>query len=286
MKGIVLAGGTGSRLYPATLAVSKQLIPIFDKPMIYYPLSVLLEAGIREILIITTKQDETAFKNLLGDGHLLGCQFKYAIQEQPLGIAEAFTIGTDFIANDEVCLILGDNIFYGNSFQKDFQNQLKKKKPSIFALEVENPSRYGVVSFDENGKAIQIEEKPKQPKSNYAIPGLYIYDSNVIEIAKNIEPSLRGEKEITSIHQVYLDEENLSVGILSDDVIWMDAGTPSSFAQAHDFIKEQELSSGKKIGCIEEIAYNNGYISKAVLQENINRMGSSEYGSYLKELLK
>lgn len=285
MKGIVLAGGTGSRLYPATLSVSKQLIPVYDKPMIYYPIATLMEAGIRDILIITTKKDADAFKNLLGDGSLLGCQFSYAVQDEPKGIAEAFTIGASFIGSDRVCLILGDNIFYGKQFQELFKAQIELKKPSIFALKVENPSRYGVVEFDSNGKVVSVEEKPIQPKSNYAIPGLYMYDSSVVEIAENIQPSARGEKEITSIHQAYLDKGNLSVGILSDEVVWMDAGTPSSFTLAHDFVKEVEQSSGTKIACLEEIAYTKGYISKEVLQKSMVRMGRSDYGNYLKSLI-
>ncbi len=285
MKGIVLAGGTGSRLYPATLSVSKQLIPVYDKPMIYYPIATLMEAGIRDILIITTKKDADAFKNLLGDGSLLGCQFSYAVQDEPKGIAEAFTIGASFIGSDRVCLILGDNIFYGKQFQELFKAQIELKKPSIFALKVENPSRYGVVEFDSNVKVVSVEEKPIQPKSNYAIPGLYMYDSSVVEIAENIQPSARGEKEITSIHQAYLDKGNLSVGILSDEVVWMDAGTPSSFTLAHDFVKEVEQSSGTKIACLEEIAYTKGYISKEVLQKSMVRMGRSDYGNYLKSLI-
>ena len=285
MKGIVLAGGTGSRLYPATIAVSKQLIPIYDKPMIYYPMSVLLEAGIREILIITTPQDKNAFELLLGDGSLLGCQFSYATQQEPKGIAEAFTIGASFIGSDDVCLILGDNIFYGTGFIQEFKKQIQKRTPSIFAIEVKNPSRYGVVQIDEKGIVQNIEEKPENPKSNYAIPGLYIYDASVVEIAKTIKPSKRGEKEITSIHTAYLEHHNLSVGILTNDVVWMDAGTPSSFAHAHDFIKDLETSTNKKIGCLEEIAYTNGYISKEVLQKSIDRMGSSNYGTYLKSLI-
>ncbi len=285
MKGIVLAGGTGSRLYPATWSVSKQLIPVYDKPMIYYPIATLMEAGIRNILIITTEKDADAFKNLLGDGSLLGCQFSYAVQDEPKGIAEAFTIGASFIGSDRVCLILGDNIFYGKQFQELFKAQIELKEPSIFALKVQNPSRYGVVEFDSNGKVVSVEEKPIQPKSNYAIPGLYIYDSSVVEIAENIQPSARGEKEITSIHQAYLDTGNLSVGILSDEVVWMDAGTPSSFTLAHDFVKEVEQSSGTKIACLEEIAYTKGYISKEVLQKSMERMGSSDYGNYLKSLI-
>ncbi len=285
MKGIVLAGGTGSRLYPATLSVSKQLIPVYDKPMIYYPIATLMEAGIRDLLIITTKKDADAFKNLLGDGSLLGCEFSYAVQDEPKGIAEAFTIGASFIGSDRVCLILGDNIFYGKQFQELFKAQIELKEPSIFALKVQNPSRYGVVEFDSNGKVVSVEEKPIQPKSNYAIPGLYIYDSSVVEIAENIQPSARGEKEITSIHQAYLDTGNLSVGILSDEVVWMDAGTPSSFTLAHDFVKEVEQSSGTKIACLEEIAYTKGYISKEVLQKSMERMGSSDYGNYLKSLI-
>lgn len=285
MKGIVLAGGTGSRLYPATWSVSKQLIPVYDKPMIYYPIATLMEAGIRDLLIITTKKDADAFKNLLGDGSLLGCQFSYAVQDEPKGIAEAFTIGASFIGSDRVCLILGDNIFFGKQFQELFKAQIELKKPSIFALKVQNPSRYGVVEFDSNGKVVSVEEKPIQPKSNYAIPGLYMYDSSVVEIAENIQPSARGEKEITSIHQAYLDTGNLSVGILSDEVVWMDAGTPSSFTLAHDFVKEVEQSSGTKIACLEEIAYTKGYISKEVLQKSMVRMGSSDYGNYLKSLI-
>lgn len=285
MKGIVLAGGTGSRLFPATIAVSKQLIPVFDKPMIYYPLATLLEAGIREILIITTAHDSEAFKKLLGDGSLLGCEFSYAVQEQPKGIAEAFTIGADFIGNDSVCLILGDNIFYGSEFIRAFQKQIQKNTPSIFTLEVNNPKRYGVVEFDAEQNIVTIEEKPTDPKSNWAIPGIYIYDSNVVQYAKKIMPSARGEKEITELHLAYLNHNQLAAVKLSPKVVWMDAGTPESFIQAHDFIRKTEETSGKKVACLEEIAFEKGYINAAVLSKSIERLGSSSYANYLKKLL-
>ncbi len=284
MKGIILAGGSGTRLHPLTLAVSKQLMPIYDKPMIYYPLATLLSAGIQEILIITTPQDITLFKKLLGDGSQLGCSFQYAVQENPNGLAEAFIIGEDFIGKEKVALILGDNIFYGSGLAKLLQANNDPDGGIIYGYHVQDPKRYGVVEFDEDGKAISIEEKPENPKSNYAVPGIYFYDNQVVEIAKSIEPSPRGELEITDINKVYLKNKKLTVSILDRGTAWLDTGTFSSLMQASQFVEVIEERQGLKIGSIEEVAYTMGYISRKQLHKLANPLVKSGYGSYLLEL--
>lgn len=284
MKGIILAGGSGTRLYPLTKTVSKQLLPIYDKPMIYYPLTTLLSAGINEILIISTKQDLQKFKNLLGDGKNLGCEFKYAVQEQPNGLAEAFIIGQDFIGKDKVALILGDNIFYGSGLETILKSLINPKGGVIFAYHVQDPQRYGVVEFDENNKAISIEEKPTHPKSNFAVPGIYFYDNQVIEIAKNIKPSSRGELEITDINKTYLKQGNLNVKILDKGTAWLDTGTFNSLMQASQFVQVIEERQGLKIGCIEETAYKMGYINKKQLYALAQPLLKSGYGKYLQQL--
>jgi glucose-1-phosphate thymidylyltransferase len=262
MKGIILAGGSGTRLHPLTLAVSKQLMPVYDKPMIYYPLSVLMMAGINEILIITTPHDQPMFKKLLGDGKSLGCNFEFAIQDIPNGLAQAFVIGEKFIGNDKVALILGDNIFYGTGLQQILQDNNSPEGGVVFAYHVSDPERYGVVEFDSSSKAISIEEKPIKPKSNYAVPGLYFYDNEVINIAKGLKPSPRGEYEITDVNKVYLEAGKLKVGILDKGTAWLDTGTFTSLMQAGQFVQVIEERQGLKIGCIEEIAYRMGYINK------------------------
>ncbi|WP_289060245.1 glucose-1-phosphate thymidylyltransferase RfbA [uncultured Zobellia sp.] len=284
MKGIILAGGSGTRLHPLTLAVSKQLMPIYDKPMIYYPLATLLSAGIQEILIITTPQDIALFKKLLGDGSQLGCSFQYAVQENPNGLAEAFIIGEDFIGKEKVALILGDNIFYGSGLAKLLQANNDPDGGIIYGYHVQDPKRYGVVEFDEDGKAISIEEKPDNPKSNYAVPGIYFYDNQVVEIAKSIEPSPRGELEITDINKVYLKNKKLTVSILDRGTAWLDTGTFSSLMQASQFVEVIEERQGLKIGSIEEVAYTMGYISRKQLHKLANPLVKSGYGSYLLEL--
>lgn len=284
MKGIILAGGSGTRLYPLTKAVSKQLMPIYDKPMIYYPLTTLMSAGINEILIISTLEDTPRFKELLGDGKSLGCVFKYAIQEHPNGLAEAFIIGEKFIGNDNVALILGDNIFYGSGLSSILQSTTKPEGGVIFAYHVQDPQRYGVVEFDENNKAISIEEKPRQPKSNFAVPGVYFYDNDVIEIAKNIKPSVRGELEITDVNKVYLEQGKLNVQILDKGTAWLDTGTFNSLMQASQFVQVIEERQGLKIGCIEEIAYTMGYIDKTQLLNLAEPLLKSGYGEYLQHL--
>ncbi|MBU2974898.1 glucose-1-phosphate thymidylyltransferase RfbA [Zobellia sp. B3R18] len=284
MKGIILAGGSGTRLHPLTLAVSKQLMPIYDKPMIYYPLATLLSAGIQEILFITTPQDIALFKKLLGDGSQLGCSFRYAIQENPNGLAEAFIIGEDFIGKEKVALILGDNIFYGSGLAKLLQANNDPDGGIIYGYHVQDPKRYGVVEFDEDGKAISIEEKPDNPKSNYAVPGIYFYDNQVVEIAKSIEPSPRGELEITDINKVYLKNKKLTVSILDRGTAWLDTGTFSSLMQASQFVEVIEERQGLKIGSIEEVAYTMGYISRKQLHKLANPLVKSGYGSYLLEL--
>lgn len=284
MKGIILAGGSGTRLYPLTKTVSKQLLPIYDKPMIYYPLTTLMSAGINEILIISTKQDLQKFKDLLGDGKNLGCFFKYAVQEQPNGLAEAFIIGQEFIGNNSVALILGDNIFYGSGLETILKSLNNPKGGVIFAYHVQDPERYGVVEFDENNKAISIEEKPTHPKSNFAVPGIYFYDNQVIEIAKSIKPSSRGELEITDINKTYLKQGNLNVKILDKGTAWLDTGTFNSLMQASQFVQVIEERQGLKIGCIEETAYKMGYINKKQLYALAQPLLKSGYGKYLQQL--
>ena len=285
MKGIILAGGSGTRLYPLTIAVSKQLMPVYDKPMIYYPLSVLMMAGINEIMIITTPEDNEAFKKLLGDGSQIGCKFTFAIQPKPEGLAQAFIIGEEFIGNDKVALILGDNIFYGTGLQKTLKNHTDPDGGVVFAYHVNDPQRYGVVQFDDNNKVLSIEEKPATPKSNFAVPGLYFYDNEVVEIAKNIKPSSRGELEITDINVAYLEREKLKVGILNRGTAWLDTGTHQSLLQAAQFVEVIEERQGLKIGCIEEIAYRNGFIDAEMLENAAIKLGKSGYGVYLRGLL-
>ncbi|QMU31252.1 glucose-1-phosphate thymidylyltransferase RfbA [Adhaeribacter radiodurans] len=284
MKGIILAGGSGTRLHPLTLAVSKQLMPVYDKPMIYYPLSILMMAGIRDILLITTPHDNPLFKKLLGDGQELGCNFQYAIQEEPNGLAQAFVIGADFIGNDKVALVLGDNIFYGAGLSELLQSNNDPDGGVVYAYHVGDPERYGVVEFDDNNKVISIEEKPKQPKSNYAVPGLYFYDNNVIQIARDLKPSPRGEYEITDVNQEYLRRGKLKVGILGRGTAWLDTGTFDSLMQAATFVQVIEERQGLKIGCIEEIAYRMGFINAEQLQKIAAPLVKSGYGKYLMKL--
>ncbi|MGM0635826.1 MAG: glucose-1-phosphate thymidylyltransferase RfbA [Bacteroidota bacterium] len=278
MKGIILAGGSGTRLHPLTLTVSKQLMPVYDKPMIYYPLSTLMSAGIKEILIISTPKDLPLFKELLGDGKQLGCQFSYAVQEQPNGLAEAFIIGESFIGKDKVALILGDNIFYGTGLDKLLQSNSDPDGGIIYAYHVHDPGRYGVVDFDEDGKALSIEEKPNHPKSNFAVPGIYFYDNSVIEIAKKIQPSARGELEITDINNAYLKQGKLNVSILDQGTAWLDTGTFSSLMQAAQFVEVIEERQGLKIGSPENTAYKMGYINKEQLHKIIQPLLKSGYG--------
>ena len=286
MKGIILAGGSGTRLYPITKGISKQLMPIYDKPMIYYPLSVLMLAGIKEILIITTPEDSAHFHRLLEDGSELGCKFSYAVQEKPNGLAKAFVIGEDFIGNDKVALILGDNIFYGAGFSKLIQTFNNIEGAAIFAYEVNDPGRYGVVEFDENSKVISLEEKPTKPKSNFAVPGLYFYDNEVVKFAKNLKPSYRGEYEITDINRAYLKLDQLKVGIIDRGTAWLDTGTFDSMSDASEFIRVIEKRQNKKIGCIEEVAFHMGYIEKSHLATLAEKSSKSGYGEYLKSLIK
>ena len=286
MKGIILAGGAGSRLHPITLAVSKQLMPVYDKPMIYYPLSVLMLAGIREILIITTPEDQQSFKRLLGDGSDLGCRFEYAAQEVPNGLAQAFVIGKEFIGDDKVALILGDNIFYGAGFGRLLRQHTDPEGAVVFAAAVHDPERYGVVEFDDNHKAVSIEEKPIEPKSNYAVPGLYFYDNDVVEIADSIEPSPRGEYEITTVNQVYLEREKLKVGVLNRGVAWLDTGTFVSLNEASTFVRVIEERQDMKIGCIEEVAYTSKFIDKQALLGFAKKYAKSGYGAYLERVAK
>ena len=286
MKGIILAGGSGTRLFPLTIAVSKQLLPVYDKPMIYYPLSVLMLAGIREILIITTPHDQNAFKKLLGDGTQVGCKFKYAIQPEPNGLAEAFIIGEQFIGKDKVALVLGDNIFYGSGFGSLLRSKTNIKGAAIFAYPVNDPERYGIVEFDKNNKAISIEEKPNNPKSSYAVPGLYFYDNKVVKYAKKVKPSARGEKEITTLNQLYLENEELEVGIMTRGMAWLDTGTVDSMEAATEFVRVIEKRTDKKIACIEEIAYLKEYINKEDLLKVSERYGKSGYGEYIKKCVE
>jgi glucose-1-phosphate thymidylyltransferase len=285
MKGIILAGGSGTRLHPLTLAVSKQLMPVYNKPMIYYPLSTLMHAGIREILFITTPNDQPLFKHLLGDGSRLGCRFEYQIQQEPNGLAQAFVIGKQFIGNDKVALILGDNIFFGGGIGERLESSNDPEGGLIFAYRVHDPERYGVVEFDSQGKAISIEEKPKNPKSNYAVPGLYFYDNEVIKIAENLKPSARGEYEITDVNQEYLRLGNLQVKTLPRGIAWLDTGTFTSLIQASNFVQTIEERQGYGVGCIEAVAYSNGFINDEKLKELAIPLLKSGYGNYLMSLI-
>lgn len=286
MKGIILAGGSGTRLHPLTLAVSKQLMPVYDKPMIYYPLSTLLSAGINEILIISTPHDLPNFKKLLGDGSQIGCKFYYEEQAVPNGLAQAFVIGEKFIGNDSVALVLGDNIFYGVGMGRNLQKHLNPEGAVIFAYHVSDPERYGVVEFNKEMEAISIEEKPSNPKSNYAVPGLYFYDNAVVSIAKNLKPSARGEYEITDVNKEYLKQKKLKVGVLDRGTAWLDTGTFASLTQAGQFVQVIEDRQGLKIGCIEELAYKMGFIDKEQLKKIAEPLVKSGYGTYLLNIIK
>ncbi len=284
MKGIILAGGSGTRLYPITKAISKQLMPIYDKPMIYYPLSVLMLAGIKDILIITTPEDAEQFKRLLGDGNDVGCNFSYAVQQIPNGLAQAFVIGESFIGNDKVSLVLGDNIFYGSGLSNLVSSFNDVDGAAIFAYEVSDPERYGVVEFDASKMAVSIEEKPQAPKSNYAVPGLYFYDNEVIKIAKEMQPSKRGEYEITDVNRIYLENKKLHVGIMDRGTAWLDTGTFDSLSDASEFVRVIEKRQGYKIGCIEEVAFRKGFIDQQQLNNLAEKYSKSGYGAYLKNI--
>ena len=289
MKGIILAGGSGTRLYPLTKVTSKQLLPVYDKPMIYYPLSVLMNAGINEILIISTPEDTPRFEKLFGDGKELGLKLKYAIQEQPNGLAQAFVIGRKFIGNDSVAMVLGDNIFAGHGLKKRLRQAVNQaesgKGATVFGYYVDDPERFGIVEFDENGKAVSLEEKPKNPKSNYCVTGLYFYDNKVVEYAKNLKPSARGEYEITDLNKIYLENDNLHVEVLGQGFTWLDTGTHESLVDATNFIKTVETHQHRKVGCLEEIAYLNGWITKQQLIELYEPMKKNQYGQYLKDVI-
>ena len=286
MRGIILAGGSGTRLHPITKGTSKQLLPIYDKPLIYYPLSLLMLAGIQEILIISTPTDTPAFQRIFGDGHQLGLSISYMVQPSPDGLAQAFILGEEFIGDEKVCLVLGDNIFYGVGLGEALKSNTDVDGGNIFAYHVSNPSEYGVVEFDENGKAISLEEKPLQPKSNYAIPGLYFYDNSVVEIAKNIKPSARGELEITTVNETYLSQGKLNVTVLDRGTAWLDTGTPDSMMAASEFVQVVETRQGLKIGCIEEIAWREGFISTSQLSILAAELAKSTYGQYLGKLIE
>lgn len=290
MKGIVLAGGSGTRLYPVTKAISKQLLPIYDKPMVYYPISVLMLAGIRDILIISTPEDISKFENLLSDGSQFGVNFSYKIQPSPDGLAQAFILGEDFIGNDSAALVLGDNVFYGQSFSKTLQNAVNRVETSggatVFGYRVRDPQRFGVVEFDENGKALSIEEKPKNPKSNYAVTGLYFYDNKVVEYAKNLKPSSRGELEITDLNNIYLKNNKLHVELLGRGFAWLDTGTHESLLQAGQYVQTVENNQGIKIACLEEIAYNMGFLKKEDIEKISSQYKNNEYYGYIKSLIK
>jgi glucose-1-phosphate thymidylyltransferase len=286
MKGIILAGGSGTRLYPLTMAVSKQLMPVYDKPMIYYPLSTLLSAGIRDILIISTPHDLPNFAKLLGDGSEIGCNFSYVAQHDPNGLAQAFVLGEEFIGGDSAALILGDNIFYGNGLKELLQESVDPQGGVVFAYQVADPERYGVVEFDKKFKALSIEEKPVKPKSNYAVPGLYFYNNSVVEVAKNLKPSARGEYEITDVNKYYLEEGKLEVGVLGRGIAWLDTGTHQSLMQAGQFIQVIEERQGLKIGCIEETAFEMGFIDATQMEVLAHRYMKSGYGEYLMNVLK